>query len=336
MLASDRNIKVYKAMNSSKGSRRYIETLWRLVKTRFKNHPDVYILGFRGAEIFLLVRLITIGKPLIYDEFINPYLWMVEEHKKVKKGSILASLIKIYANICLRLSQHVLSDTKLHATYSSNLSGLPLNKFTPLYVGTNEELFKPQKSKNKITKNFEVLYYCSRFLPLHGVDVVLDAAGKLKKEPIYFTIIGGKDRLRSIEKLKEKITKLDLNNVTHKSWVPYEDLHNYIAKADLCLGGPFGNTSQGRLVITGKTFQFLAMSKPTVIGKIDEDDGFVDRENCLLVDQGDADQLAESIRWASKNPEQTQIIGMSGLVLYENHFSVESQADKLLENVSSV
>jgi glycosyltransferase involved in cell wall biosynthesis len=95
-----------------------------------------------------------------------------------------------------------------------------------------------------------------------------------------------------------------------------------IPEADLCLGGPFGNTEQARRVITGKTSQCLALGKPTIIGKIDEDIGFVDKQNCLLVPQGNPQALAQAIQWAFDKRHQLSKIGEQGRSIYSERLSV--------------
>ncbi len=41
----------------------------------------------------------------------------------------------------------------------------------------------------------------------------------------------------------------------YQIWVPFDELPKHIAAADICLGGPFGDTLQSRVGWTGKTVQ---------------------------------------------------------------------------------
>ena len=109
-----------------------------------------------------------------------------------------------------------------------------------------------------------------------------------------------------------------------------------IAEADICLGGPFGNTLQAQRVITGKTFQFLRSGKPTVIGEIKEDTGFVDKQNCLLVSQGSAKSLADAINWGMANRDKLHDIGKSGRAIYDKKFSVSAQKKEIRDLIGSL
>ena len=274
LLEDEREHTSISARNTSTGIVRYIQTIGKLIAMRIRHNPDVYILGFRGTEIYWLVRLLTYGKPLVYDEFLNPYLWVVEEHQKLKKNQFIKSLVKHYVRYTLHTADLVLSDTNIHAQYSADNFRVPRSKFLPLYVGTNEELFHSDNHQKHQSDRFEVFFY-GNFLPLHGLQYILDAANELKSYPdIHFTIIGGANRKQDMEAFLAQLRAMKLTNVDHKPWVEYEELPRYIAAADVCLGGPFGNTPQAQKVITGKTYQFLAMGKATIIGIIKEDVGF--------------------------------------------------------------
>jgi glycosyltransferase involved in cell wall biosynthesis len=331
MLSKLPDVRVFRAINTNKGVFRYFQSIASLIYIRIRHRPDVYMLGFRGAEIYWLVRLITAGKPLVYDEFLNPYLWFVDEHKKSKENSMLTRLIRWYVRFTLRSANHVLSDTNLHADYSAKLSDTARDKFTALYVGTDENVFKISKKPKhrKSTETFEVFFY-GTFLPLHGIDVILDAANLLSHEKhIKFTIVGGASREKDMEAFLDKLNDKNVSNVRHLSWVDFEKLPKYIEESDVCLGGPFANSPQAQKVITGKTYQFLAMGKATIVGKIAEDVGFVDKKNCLFVDQGSAKSIADAVGWAYGHRGELNVIGTNGDSLYDKVFSQQAQLKKI-------
>ena len=51
---------------------RYFEIIWKLVRVRFTEKPDVYLITFRGQEILPIVLLLAGRRPVIFDEFIVP------------------------------------------------------------------------------------------------------------------------------------------------------------------------------------------------------------------------------------------------------------------------
>ena len=337
MLGEDDNIRVVTAINRRTGLLRYFETLWQLLTVRLRCRPDIYILGFRGYEIFWPVRLLSIGRPLVFDEFINLFLWAVEEHRKVRKNSFFSKLISYVSSSMLRTSTSILSDTHSHAEYSAKQSGVDIKKFVPIYVGTNETLFSDAGNHAMKTGNFNVFYYGSYFLPLHGMDTLIEAATMLKELPITFTVIGGGNNTAT-ENFKNTIKENKLTNLSYHKRVAYEELRDYASSAQLCLGGPFGNTPQSELVITGKTFQFLSMAKPVIVGdnKETKTAGFIHKQNAFVVPRADSLALAHAIQWAYEHQNELGRIGTAGQKLYKDKFSIKAQSAKLTSLVRSL
>jgi glycosyltransferase involved in cell wall biosynthesis len=328
------DIEIFEAVNRAKGMFRYAQTLCRLFALRIIQNPDYYILGFRGYEIFWGVRIITLGRPLIVDHMMSPYDSLVNEKKIVKKGGVIDRFIRFYEKSLLRYADIILTDTDLHRIYFADQFAVLAEKIHPIPVGADENVFRPVPVMlHKDEKDlFAVLFYGS-FLPLHGINIILTAAHLLRDKPIRFTIIGGKGRaLRDFNEMRKR---LKLTNIIHKVWIPYEQLPDMIQKSDVCLGGPFGDTGQAHRVITGKTFQSLAMGKAVIVGKTGHDDGFRDKENCLLVSQGKEEELAGAILWCFENQDQLPAIGSNGLNLYRDNFSTECMRKILQEIISS-
>lgn len=323
--------------NRHHGLLRYLEVSLRLIYARLRYRPDTFIVGFRGHEVFWLLYPAMAGRKIIFDEFINLHDWLVNEHKKIEEKSIITRLIDSYMKWIYRKSQLVLIDTDAHAMLSSEIYNIPFQKFMVVPVGADEETFYPRSAVKPDRKVFEIFFFGS-MLPLHGMDLILDAIKDLKSEKkldgIHFTFAGGKGNKTFINKMKSFIEDNNLaEHVKHIEWVPYNDLPSFIAKSNLCIGGPFGNTGQARRVITGKTYQSLAMGKPTLVGNLEIKTGLEDKQNCLAVDQGSSSAIAESIYWASQHPLQLSKIGASGRKYYEAHFSSTFISHQLKESV---
>jgi hypothetical protein len=99
-----------------------------------------------------------------------------------------------------------------------------------------------------------VLYF-GQYLPLHGLDVIVDAVGRLAtRTDLRFVFIGtGEERAR-IEPLV-RATRADVEFV---SWVPYGELGARIASADIVLG-IFGSSAKAAMVIPNKVYEAAAM-----------------------------------------------------------------------------
>ncbi len=321
------NTTVLTAINRYTSFIRYIDTLWQLITIRWKYHPDCYVLGFRGHEIFWLVKFITFGKPLIFDSLLSPAATLLEEKKNGNIGALIGKILFSLEKSILQQADCILTDTQLHVNFLSHYFQLSPQKIYPVPVGADETW--NNSSYQTPPEILEVLFYGS-FLPLHGMSIMLEAIAYLRNQPIHFTFIGGTGyNLREFNRLKTKF-RLPSEQVTHIQWVNFSDLRDrYIAKADLGLGGPFGNTPQAQRVITGKTSQFLAMAKPTIVGAIAESVGFLHQENCLLVEQGNVKSLVNAIEWANDHREQLVKIGQAGLELYQTSLSIAKITQRL-------
>lgn len=321
-------IELSEARNSTKSVLRYPQTFFRVLKTRITKRPQVYILGFRGHEMYWPVRILTFSKPLIFDEFINSDDWLSKENNKIYIMPWMVGVVKRISKSILKSAALVLSDTKLDAISSAHSHNIKLSKYEVIYVGADESLFYPEETK-KESKVLEVFFY-GTMAPLHGLKYILKTAKELINEPVHFIIVGGKGKPKMINYVKSFISKNKLSNVTYKEWLSYEEIPKYMRHAHLTLGGPFGGTSQSRRVITGKTYQSLAVGVPVVVGEINENVGLTDKVNCLLVDQASTTSLVKAISWAIDNKAQLNKIGRNGRFLYEKKFSV-SRVSKQLE-----
>ncbi|HSX44676.1 MAG TPA: hypothetical protein VLF39_00990 [Candidatus Saccharimonadales bacterium] len=324
-LALNQSIEITIIKNRQTNWLRYPEVMVKLIWLRLTQRPDIYVLTFRGYEILPFVKLLSWPRPLIYDEFVNPLEWLAEPRPEFWVKLIPKSLLKRFYRQLLNGCRYVLADTDVHADYSSKLLALPQEKFVALPVSTDENLFLRLGNESlKTTTKFSVFYY-GNMLPLHGLEYVLAAAETLKDRPIEFRIIGGNQRTQMmIDKAVGQGA-----NIKYQSWVKFDKLPPIIQQADLCLGGPFGNTNQAKYVITGKTYQFLASSKPTLVGNNLASDLFKDKNNCLKVPLADSHALVEAIIWAFDHPKQLNQIGKSGQKLYLVNFSNKILADKL-------
>jgi glycosyltransferase involved in cell wall biosynthesis len=317
--------------NTHKGVLRYPEILWKLWNVRRHEKPDVYLLTFRGQEILPFVLLLAGKKPVWFDELIVPIAYAkAENHKKSFAIRVKHSLARVSEPLYrswLKRCRVILADTTAHAELSARTSNLNMRKLAVIPVGTDETVFKPSTAKPTATKQFQVFYYSSGMQPLHGIPVVLAAAELLKDQPdIEFLVVGGKQPLAKAVKAAAK----NGANISYESWIPFADLIKTMRSSGVCLAGPFGNTQQAQNVVTTKAYQILASQCPAVLGdSVSTAEYFTDKQNALVVPQGDPEALAAAIRWAYAHPKELRTVAENGRKLYEKQFSTAAIARRL-------
>lgn len=321
-------VQLHVVRNRSRGLLRYLESFIGLLKLRIEQDPDIYVLPFRGHEIFPLVWLLSRGRRIIFDEMLSPYDSLVNEVKQGILGRLIAVVLRFFERIILQRSDVVLTDTNIHAEYISNLLDIPRSKLVVLPVSNVPIIGKSWQGVD-LKKDYLDVFFYGTFQKLHGVDVILDAAELCNGLPIKFTIVGGKGR--KSDPILQRIQGYKCDNLEHFLWMEYEELLDRACRADICLGGPFHGRGQATRVITGKTYQFMSLGIPMVIGRIQEDTGFVDKENCLLVEQGSAEELVDSITWAYENKTELDRIGLGGKQLFNRRYCIPRLAKTIKE-----
>ncbi len=310
---------------------RFIEVPLKIMRARLRDKPDAYVITFRGYEMLLFMRLALIRKPIIFDELVNFTEWM-EEHGRLRPETWRYRLFRRWYASLTKKCRVILADTDAHAAYSAKLNRLDVSRYLTIPVGTDETVFKKPETASRKTNPFTVFYY-GHMLPLHGLPYLLEAAVLLKDNPdVNFHIVGGKKRSKTAEACQAAIAAGA--KINYEPWIPFEELPRAALAAGLTVGGPFGKTLQSQFVITGKTYQFLAIGAPALVGRNQVNEGFQDKINCLVVPQADPPALAEAITWAQAHPQELQQIGEAGRQLYNTHFS-QAIINKLVQDLVS-
>ncbi len=303
---------------------RHLRLLPRLVLA-LRGSYDLIFVGFYGH---LLVNALGkwARKPIIFDAYLSTWDTLCFDRQTFGPQSVPGRLaFWIDQQSCLR-ARHSLLDTQTHARYFVDTFGVPSSKFSAYYVGYDEEQFQPALEK-PAAKRFVVFYYAS-FVPLQGVEYIVRAAKLLEaEEDIDFHIIGWGMTYDRTRRLAEELA---LKRLIFDPPVPYSELPQAISNASICLGGPFGSSGKAGRVIAGKTFQFLAMAKPTIVGDSPANrELFRHGEDVWMCKMADSRALAAAILDLKRDAALCERIARRGYEHCRDEFCMERQSQRL-------
>jgi glycosyltransferase involved in cell wall biosynthesis len=276
----------------------YPRLTWQLARAP---RPDVLLIGFPGVLDVLVAAPIARlrGIPLAWDMFMSIYDTVVEDRQLLRRGSMLARLLHALEGFALRRTDLVFLDTQAHARRVESLFGLAAGCAGAVWVGVEAAHFHSASTvvadERLITLQspLKVLFY-GQFIPLHGIETIVQAARLTRDEPIEWQLIGTGQEADRITTL---LTEQPLAKVHWETWVDYAQLHRHIAGADLCLG-IFGASEKAASVIPNKIFQIVAMGKPLITRDSPAiREMLCDAPPCVsLVPAADAQTLADAVR----------------------------------------
>ncbi|MGI5991525.1 MAG: glycosyltransferase [Methanosarcina sp.] len=311
---------------------RFTEIFKKFLLNKDKEYDAIFV-GYFGQPLVPICKKFT-NKPLIFDAFLSTYDTMCFDRKRFSPSSIPGKLFYWFDKHSCELSDGVFLDTNSHIDYFVNTFGLDRSKFNRIFVGADESVFFPQKCEKK--DDFFRVFYYTTYHPLHGVEYIVKAAKKLEMyEDIKFRIIGGGMEYDKIESMAQH---LNVKNIEFIKKIPIHEFYNRlpleIANSDLCLGGHFSNIDKGKRVIAEKTFEFIAMKKPVIVGDNPANrELFENRKNALLVEHANSDSLANAILELRNNLSLRSKIAEGGYRAFKENCTSEIIGRTVFKNI---
>jgi len=298
----------------------------------FKLDYDVMVIPWRGILTLPLAKLIH-RKPIIYFPAFSIYDTMINDRKIIKKNSIKAKFIHFADKTACKMADKIILETKEDVNFFIREYNLPSKKFSQLPLSADESIFVPNPI-NEPQSNFIVLFFGS-FIPLHGIEIIIESAHILNKhQEIMFIICGDGQTKPEMEKL---IQKYDITNIKLTGFVSINELLNYIKKSDVCLA-IFGKSDKARRVLSNKVYQSLASKKPiiTMHSLTAQEAHLQSGNNCILVPPSNPTKLADAIIFLKDNFEKRQQIALAGHQTYLDHFSMAQVGKQLVSIIQKL
>ena len=303
---------------------RYPALLARYARMR-DSSPILFVPEFRHKDVPLAWMIARCsGKRLVFDPLVSRYETRVLDRGDVLRGSPQSAHNRNVDAVSLRLADLVLADTQAHARFFAREFGIEPAKIRVLPVGFDEDLFveAPLPAARSV---FEILFY-GTYLPLHGVDTIVEAASLLRGSPVHFTLVGTGQTFASIE---ERVALLPEGLVDFRPPTPVEELPALIASADVVLG-VFGGTPKAEMVVPNKLFQALAVGRPVITGDTPAvRELFQSGVHLLSVPPGDGCALAAEIERVRSDAPMRQRLARAGGSFTRGEFNSRRIAERL-------
>lgn len=238
----------------------YPRLLWCYLKA--PKH-DVVLVPYLGHfDILILWPFAKMrGARLVWDAFLSLYNTVVEDRKIVGARNPLARLIYAFEWLATRAADLVVLDTAAHADYFGRRYALAPRKLASVFVGAEPEKFPPLPplAHKNPDEPLIVLFY-GQFIPLHGIPTIIDAARQLDDGSVRWVLIG---KGQEEDAIRASLEHHPVQHLEWHPWVPYEELIDWIKRADVCLG-IFSASEKAGQVIPNKVFQIISAGRPLV------------------------------------------------------------------------
>ncbi len=304
---------------------RYPLLLARFFTTGTARGAPLFVPDFRHKDVplaWLLSR--SPRRQLIFDPLVSRYETRVLDRGDAGEGSAQARHNWNIDRITMKMSDLVLADTDAHAAFYVSEFDVEERKVRTLYLGYDDTVFGqfPERTHDGV---FRVLFYGS-FLPLHGTDVIVEAA-RLLDSGFRFRIVGSG---QTMEEFRRRADGIDGDRLELSGNVPEKELPGLISEADAVLG-IFGTTPKTGMVIPNKVYQAMACGRPVVTADTPAiREIFIPGEHLLCVPPGDAVMLASELKRLREDRRFAASIAERGGRLVREEYNPEKVAARLL------
>ena len=315
---------------SSKSFAHYPRLIWRAA--RLARKCDIIIIGFYGQIILPFIKLLTC-KPILFDMYIATFDTMVNDRRTVGARSLKACFYKWSDMLACWLSKRLVLETDDHIYDFAKKFHVHPAKFQRVFLAVDDSSIYP-RHVDKTSATF-LVHFHGEYAPFHGVKYILQAANILSRENVHFQIIGKGITHEADQQLAHE---LGLTNVSFIDPVPYEELADYMARADVCLG-IFGDNERMLRVLTNKVIESIAMGKPLITGRnAPVQELLTHGKSAYLVERANPQVLAQAILTLKNDADLRQTIASGGYETFKAHCTLEKLGQgfaNILRNMNS-
>jgi glycosyltransferase involved in cell wall biosynthesis len=300
-----------------------LTSAWLATGRRRQGPRFVVVPEFCQKDVPLARLLAAAGsRRVIFDPLASRYETKFVDWGWRPTGSLAAWWNRAIDALSFRLSDLILADTAAHRDYYAGFFGLPGEKFVIVPVGFDDRVFSRDLARAGLAARaakpgearFTVLFFGS-FLPLHGVDFIVEAARGVweKDKSVRFLMIGGG---RTLPGVKARTAEHGLGNIDFEGWQGQAALARTVAvRADICLG-IFGRTEKAARVVPHKIFQSMALGKAIITARTPAIEEFFDhRRDIYVCDNTRPESLAEAVLTLKHDEGLRQSIARTGYEL---------------------
>jgi len=215
--------------------------------------------------------------------------------------------------------------------------GVGADKIALLYPTADDIFFRPVRRREALRQQWGlhekvVVGFVGSMAPYQRVDLLLQAAAAVSQVAthIHFLLVGSG---KQSEALQRFVRERHLDTcVTFAGRVPYEEVPEYCGAMDMCVI-PHATWYASPT----KLFEYAATGKPVIAPRFASIEALIkDGVNGLLVEIGDAQDLASKILTLAENPTFRQNIGKRLQQDVQNNYTWHANTQTLISIVKSL
>jgi len=250
----------------------------------------------------------------------------------VLRNPVLIWLARRLERFLYARATHLLVNSPAYRDYLLDL-GIPASKITFIPNGVDVQMFDCDDQRARLRAELRlndefVVMYAGALGLANDIDTVLNAAYLLRNDPrIHFVLVGdGKERAR-LEQIKDQ---RELTNVTFAGPRRKSEMPHMLAAADACVA-TLKDIPMFRTTYPNKVFDYMAASKPTILGI----DGVIRQvvdasQGGVAVPPGDPTALANAVLQLSGDPKRAREMGKSACEYVTLNFDRNQHAAQLV------
>ncbi len=309
------------------GLKKYVKLFWLGLRAKRTSH-DIVLVAFPGHSVVWLARLIF-GRHILFDAFLSQYDANVIDRKLYSGNSWRGRKDKFLDTWSCRLAEWVLVDTEALKNHFVQDYGVTPEKCIPIPISADDTLFRPSASPED---EVFTVHFHGTFIPLQGVQYIVEAAHILRDEGIVFRLVGGGQDAPAID---AKIKELGLEKVIERvQKVPVTEIQRYMARAHIVLG-IFGDAIRAKMAIPNKVYEAMAMGKAIITADTEGIREIPHAEKIFrLVPLADSVAMAQAILDLRSNRDKLHVLGQSARTYFAQALMSEKLVSRLLQKLT--